>query len=120
MCLLEQILILDKVDQLLTTLPPRTAMSQLLLSDLSSLSSESKRKHPEVRTAAETALSALKSNPDGTINSTRSTSDDTLLRPILLGCETKNSKVISISVGILLRLVGMKVLNDVSSERKMD
>lgn len=95
-------------------------MSQLLLSDLSSLSSESKRKHPEVRTSADAALSALKSNPDGTLNSTRSggfgdAKDDTLLRPIILGCETKNSKVVAIAVGILMRLVGMKVVNDVSA-----
>ncbi|CAO1627360.1 unnamed protein product [Parajaminaea phylloscopi] len=108
-------------------------MSQLLLADLTSLSSESKRRSPDVRVAAEAALTALRSDFDATLqrcrrhgqvagadvyasyksapSSSALLQEDVLLKPILLACDAKtHSKVTGLAVALLQRLVTMKVV----------
>lgn len=116
-------------------------MSQLLLADLTSLSSESKRRCPEVRAAAEAALTALRSDFDATLQRCRQyqqtssqdvystsrkpdTSNDSaaalleqnlILKPIVLACNAKTHvKVVGLGVALLQRVVTMKVVPDVS------
>ncbi|KAL5521903.1 MON2 [Sanghuangporus sanghuang] len=80
-----------------------------LVTELQSLSSETRRKHSDVRDAAEKAISILRNLPD---QSTSRLSEDgaqaeELLRPIFMGCATKNTKVIAISMGALQRLIAL-------------
>ncbi|KAL5513923.1 hypothetical protein ACEPAG_2684 [Sanghuangporus baumii] len=80
-----------------------------LVTELQSLSSETRRKHSDVRDAAEKAISILRNQPD---QSTSRLSEDgaqaeELLRPIFMGCATKNTKVIAISMGALQRLIAL-------------
>ncbi|CEH17922.1 Uncharacterized conserved protein [Ceraceosorus bombacis] len=90
-------------------------MSERLLSELALLSSESKRKHPDVRTAADAALNALKSDQSVTLAAAKSESirayDNVLLRPLLLSCAAKTApKVTSIAVGMMQRVVDLKAV----------
>lgn len=94
-------------------------MSQLLLSELTSLSSETRRKHPEVRAAADAALAALKADQAQALRLAADASgpaqENLLLKPILLACTGKTApKVASIAVGLMQRVVGMKVVPEVS------
>ncbi|OBZ73105.1 Protein MON2 [Grifola frondosa] len=66
-----------------------------LVTELQSLASETRRKHPDVREAAE--------NLDGP-------QSDDLLRPVFMGCATKNAKVVAISLGSLQRLIALKAV----------
>ncbi|KAH7886558.1 hypothetical protein F5I97DRAFT_1868110 [Phlebopus sp. FC_14] len=83
-----------------------------LVTELQSLASESRRKHPEIREAAEKSLAILRSSPDQAIAylaSDGGQSDD-LLRPVFMGCATKNAKVVAISLGSLQRLIALKAV----------
>ncbi|KAG1789692.1 uncharacterized protein HD556DRAFT_1433599 [Suillus plorans] len=57
-----------------------------LVTELQSLASESRRKHPEIRES------------------------DDILRPVFMGCATKNAKVVAISLGSLQRLIALKAV----------
>ncbi|MCO5585402.1 hypothetical protein L7F22_039335 [Adiantum nelumboides] len=93
-------------------------MSQLLLSELTALSSESKRKSPDVRIASDTALSSLRSNGDALLAAKGEKAiqlkDNTLLQPIILACQGKTStpKVVGIAVGLLQRVIGLRIVRD--------
>ena len=67
-------------------------MSQLLLSELNALSSEAKRKSPEVRTAADAALTALRGKGEEILSRKGTLAvaegDNVLLQPIVLACES--------------------------------
>ncbi|KAH7925996.1 hypothetical protein BV22DRAFT_1111998 [Leucogyrophana mollusca] len=83
-----------------------------LVTELQSLASETRRKHPEIREAAEKSLTILRSSPDQAIAylaSDGAQSDD-LLRPVFMGCATKNAKVVAISLGSLQRLIALKAV----------
>ncbi|PIL34637.1 hypothetical protein GSI_03416 [Ganoderma sinense ZZ0214-1] len=83
-----------------------------LVTELQSLASETRRKHPEVREAAEKSLAILRSSPEQattTLASDGPQSDD-LLRPVFMGCATKNAKVVAISLGSLQRLIALKAV----------
>ncbi|KAG1830966.1 hypothetical protein DFJ58DRAFT_918292 [Suillus subalutaceus] len=80
--------------------------------ELQSLANESRRKHPEIREAAEKSLAILRSSPGQTTASLASDSiqSDDLLRPLFMGCATKNAKVVAISLGSLQRLIALKAV----------
>ncbi|KAF8435407.1 hypothetical protein L210DRAFT_3453035 [Boletus edulis BED1] len=83
-----------------------------LVTELQSLASESRRKHPEIREAAEKSLAILRSSPEqatASLASDGAQSDD-LLRPVFMGCATKNAKVVAISLGSLQRLIALKAV----------
>lgn len=77
-----------------------------LLTDLQSLSAETRRKYPDVRDASDKALSLLRS---AGVESYQIASGE-LLKPIFMGCATKNAKVIAIALGSLHRLISMKAV----------
>ncbi|KAI0073983.1 hypothetical protein K474DRAFT_1774330 [Panus rudis PR-1116 ss-1] len=83
-----------------------------LVTELQSLASETRRKHPDVREAAEKSLAILRSSPEqatANLASDGPQSDD-LLRPVFMGCATKNAKVVAISIGSLQRLIALKAV----------
>jgi hypothetical protein len=97
-------------------------MSQLLLSELAQLSSETKRKQPDVRAAADAALAALRADEQALLTATRSAKagtpagDVVLLRPILLVCQGKGQpKSVGIALGLLQRMLGMRIVPEVSA-----
>ncbi|TFY73222.1 hypothetical protein EWM64_g10790, partial [Hericium alpestre] len=74
-----------------------------------SLASETRRKHPDVREAAEKAIAILKAAPESasfTLDADGPHAND-LLRPVFMGCATKNAKVIGIALGPLQRLIAL-------------
>ncbi|KAI6043590.1 hypothetical protein EDC04DRAFT_668532 [Pisolithus marmoratus] len=83
-----------------------------LVTELQSLASESRRKHPEIREAAEKSLAILRSSPEQAIASLASdgAQSDDLLRPVFMGCATKNAKVVAISLGSLQRLIALRAV----------
>ncbi|PWN18267.1 hypothetical protein BCV69DRAFT_80150 [Microstroma glucosiphilum] len=110
-------------------------MSQLLLSDLTALANESRRRSPEVKTAADAALASLRADFDGTLakcrrDPRRSAASDVygreasfdagatqileehlLLRPIVLACNAKaHLKVAGLGVSLLQRIIAMRVV----------
>ncbi|ESK90972.1 hypothetical protein Moror_16370 [Moniliophthora roreri MCA 2997] len=83
-----------------------------LVTELQSLASETRRKHPEVREAAEKSLAILRASPEqatANLASDGPQSDD-LLKPVFMGCATKNAKVVAISLGSLQRLIALKAV----------
>jgi hypothetical protein len=92
-------------------------MSQLLVSELTALSSETKRKNPEVKAASEVALTALRYDEGALLKSSRENTqpeEDVLLKPIILACSAKatSAKVISLAVGLLQRIIGIKAVRE--------
>ncbi|PWN32751.1 uncharacterized protein FA14DRAFT_108908, partial [Meira miltonrushii] len=93
-------------------------MSQLLLSELTALSSESKRKSPDVRIASDAALTSLRTKGDVLLAAKGEEAiqlkDNILLQPIILACQGKTStpKVVGIAVGLLQRVIGLRIVRD--------
>ncbi|KAK7030884.1 Endocytosis and vacuole integrity protein [Paramarasmius palmivorus] len=95
------------------------AMSSLafLVTELQSLASETRRKHPELIAlgygkAAEKSLAILRASPEqATANlASEGPQSDDLLKPVFMGCATKNAKVVAISLGSLQRLIALKAV----------
>ncbi|KAI9013095.1 hypothetical protein BC832DRAFT_279766 [Gaertneriomyces semiglobifer] len=91
-----------------------SSLTTFLQNELLSLSSEARRKNPEIKEAAERLLYILRglkeksaaATPDGQDPVTAELAkNDEVLRPFLLSCETKNPKLIPIAVGCLQRLI---------------
>ncbi|KAF7985483.1 hypothetical protein HWV62_5261 [Athelia sp. TMB] len=83
-----------------------------LVTELQSLASETRRKHPEIREAAEKSLAILRASPEqATANlAADGPQSEDLLRPVFMGCATKNAKVVGISLGSLQRLIALKAV----------
>lgn len=83
-----------------------------LVTELQSLSSETRRKHPEIREAAEKSLAILRASPAqaSAVLGKDGPQSEELLRPIFMGCATKTPKVVAISLGSLQRLITMKAV----------
>ncbi|KAF7416059.1 hypothetical protein PC9H_002319 [Pleurotus ostreatus] len=83
-----------------------------LVTELQSLASETRRRHPEIREAAEKSLAILRSSPEQATTSLASDGPQSsdLLRPVFMGCATKNAKVVAISLGSLQRLIVLKAV----------
>ncbi|KII84914.1 hypothetical protein PLICRDRAFT_179240 [Plicaturopsis crispa FD-325 SS-3] len=83
-----------------------------LVTELQALASETRRKHPEIRDAAEKSLAILRASPEqatAKLAADGPQSED-LLRPVFMGCATRNAKVVGISLGSLQRLIALKAV----------
>ncbi|RXK40656.1 hypothetical protein M231_02113 [Tremella mesenterica] len=80
----------------------------ILVSELQALVQETRRRHPDVKDAGESALESLKSGPLPKPIPLKQA--DILLSPITLGCKTKTPKIIGISLAALQRLVALSGL----------
>ncbi|KAJ7054837.1 hypothetical protein C8F01DRAFT_1161520 [Mycena amicta] len=90
-----------------------------LVTELQSLASETRRKHPDIREAAEKSLAILRASPEqatANLASDGPQSED-LLRPVFMGCATRNAKVVAISLGSLQRLIALKAVPQSAVER---
>ncbi|KAH6597282.1 hypothetical protein BASA50_004633 [Batrachochytrium salamandrivorans] len=95
-----------------------------LQNDLVALSNEAKRKNPEIKEAAERLLYLLRSLkekqamlPPGaldTLTSDLAMTDDTV-RPFIMSCETKNPKLIPISINCLQKLISHHAIPESST-----
>ncbi|KAF8057511.1 hypothetical protein FPV67DRAFT_1527758 [Lyophyllum atratum] len=83
-----------------------------LVTELQSLASETRRKHPEIREAAEKSLAILRASPEQATQNLASDGPQSqdLLRPVFMGCATRNAKVVAISLGSLQRLIALKAI----------
>ncbi|VDB92020.1 unnamed protein product [Peniophora sp. CBMAI 1063] len=81
----------------------------MLVTELQALSSETRRKHPDVSSASERALSLLRTS---SASSTPPLSLDaqTLLAPILLGLQTRQAKPAALALAALQRAVLLKLV----------
>ncbi|KAI0048499.1 hypothetical protein FA95DRAFT_1517415 [Auriscalpium vulgare] len=84
-----------------------------LVTELQSLASETRRKHPEVREAAEKSLAILRASPEQATANLASDGPhaEDLLRPVFMGCATKNAKVVGIALGSLQRLIALRAVS---------
>ncbi|QRW03962.1 dimerization and cyclophilin-binding domain of Mon2 [Ceratobasidium sp. AG-Ba] len=103
-----------------------------LVTELQGLASETRRKHPDIREAAERSLTILRASPDSAIHVLHNgmfhnihdrptlslvpggPQADELLKPIFMGCTTRNSKVMTISIGSFQRLISMRAVPQTS------
>uniref|UniRef100_A0A0L8I109 Mon2/Sec7/BIG1-like HUS domain-containing protein n=1 Tax=Octopus bimaculoides TaxID=37653 RepID=A0A0L8I109_OCTBM len=84
-----------------------------LQTDLRQLSSEAKRKFPSVKEHSETALLKVRTivnrNENEIIPGLQSVSTD-LVRPFIMGCETKHSKLVQIGLSSIQKLISHEVV----------
>ncbi|GES88442.1 hypothetical protein RCL_jg5346.t1 [Rhizophagus clarus] len=107
-----------------------SGLTTSLNTELLQLSNEARRKHPEIKEAAERSIIILrthKERPGMNISQELAKNND-FLRPFILACETKHVKLITISIGCLQRLIShhaipessvrtvLKTLNDIMSQ----
>ncbi|PWY98795.1 hypothetical protein BCV70DRAFT_232833 [Testicularia cyperi] len=107
----------DSVDLSITDFPlHHHPPHSLLVSELTALSSEAKRKHPEIKQAADAFLARLKSDSESTLTACRTdagpATEHPLLKPVLLSCDSKLPKVVSLAMGLLQRILLMKLVPD--------
>ncbi|THH10921.1 hypothetical protein EW145_g989 [Phellinidium pouzarii] len=83
-----------------------------MLTATQSLASETRRKHPDVREAAEKAVAILRNLPDQATSrlAEDGPQSEDLLRPVFMGCATRNTKVTAISLGSLQRLITLQAV----------
>ncbi|XP_060551977.1 protein MON2 homolog isoform X2 [Ruditapes philippinarum] len=84
-----------------------------LQSDLRLLSTEGKRKHPNVKEASEQVqlkLRTISAKTEDALSGLVSASAD-ILQPFMLGCETKNVKLIQISLTAVQRLISHEAIS---------
>ncbi|CAG8574494.1 6023_t:CDS:2 [Paraglomus occultum] len=107
-----------------------SGLSTSLNTELLALSNEARRKHPEIKEAAERSifiLRTIKERPGFDISQELAKNSD-FLRPFVLACETKHIKLVTISIGSLQKLISrhaipetsikmiLKTLNDIVSQ----
>ncbi|CAG8443203.1 6201_t:CDS:10 [Funneliformis caledonium] len=109
-----------------------SGLTASLNTELLQLSNEARRKHPEIKEAAERSLiilrRLLKELPETDNISQELAKNNDFLRPFILACETKHVKLITTSIGCLQRLIShhaipdpsvktiLKTLNDIMSQ----
>ncbi|CAI9729658.1 protein MON2 homolog isoform X2 [Octopus vulgaris] len=90
-----------------------------LQTDLRQLSSEAKRKFPSVKEHSETALLKVRTivnrNENEIIPGLQSVSTD-LVRPFIMGCETKHSKLVQIGLSSIQKLISHEVVAQPAAE----
>ncbi|WFD25272.1 Endocytosis and vacuole integrity protein [Malassezia nana] len=92
-------------------------MPQRIVSELQVLVAETRRKYPDVRSAAEKVLQQLQSDTDGTMEALRQSpdvSDHPLVQAIVLACETRSPKVIQIALSLLHRSIMLRAVSEAS------
>ncbi|CAO3701224.1 unnamed protein product [Rhizopus stolonifer] len=84
-----------------------SGLTAFLQTELLTLSSEARRKHPEIKEAAErlgVILRSFKERPGYSIANELAKTEDAL-RPFVLACETKQIKLITIAIGCIQKLI---------------
>ncbi|KAF9010067.1 hypothetical protein BDQ17DRAFT_1273776 [Cyathus striatus] len=83
-----------------------------LVTELQSLASETRRKQPEIREAAEKSIAILRASPEQDVANLAvdDAQSEEVLKPVFMGCATKNAKVVAISLGSLQRLISLKAV----------
>ncbi|OWF34717.1 Protein MON2-like [Mizuhopecten yessoensis] len=96
---------------------PNTSLGKKLLdnlqTDLRTLSSESRRKHPNVKEASEQVqlrLRTISAKSEDIISGLLPASAE-IVHPFVLGCETKNSKIIQLCLMTVQRLISHEALS---------
>ncbi|KAG5355648.1 Protein MON2 [Yarrowia sp. B02] len=84
-------------------------MNQQLVVELSSLLAESKRRHPDLRQAAEYTLDAVKNKQPQDLKN-----DEKIAQPLVLACSSRNAKLTAIAVPLIQRLLAISALSDKS------
>ncbi|KAI8323752.1 hypothetical protein GQ54DRAFT_303150 [Martensiomyces pterosporus] len=90
-----------------------TNISTLLLNELQSLSTEARRKHPDIKEAAERViviLRGIKSTLPAAIAEELARSDE-VIRPFVLACKSGNHKLTATSVQCLQQLISHRALS---------
>ncbi|KAH7729489.1 hypothetical protein AAVH_02964 [Aphelenchoides avenae] len=87
---------------------------EYLMSDLRNLSTEAKKKHNHVKEAAESGLVKVRnistgSQPQSLLQNLRSACSE-ILHPLILGCSSKNPKLVQISLQAIQRMLQFRVV----------
>ncbi|KAL0093822.1 hypothetical protein F4703DRAFT_1831802 [Phycomyces blakesleeanus] len=93
-----------------------SGLTAFLQTELLFLSSEARRKHPEIKEAAErlsAILRSFKERPGYSIANELSKSEDAL-RPFVLACETKQVKLVTIAIGCIQKLISFHAIPETS------
>ncbi|EFO21823.2 hypothetical protein LOAG_06662 [Loa loa] len=90
-----------------------------LLSDLRTLSTEARKKHSQVKEAAESGLVKIKnisaaSNEQNLLTNIRFASAE-LLQPLILGCSSKNARLVQVSLQAIQKMVQHRVIESASA-----
>ncbi|KAG4301046.1 hypothetical protein PCK1_002745 [Pneumocystis canis] len=85
-----------------------------LTDDLTHLMNESRRKYPEIKTAAEESLNELKTFSDETQAIERIRQHSTFLTPFFLSCHLQPIKCCAIAIGCLQKLIAVSAIPDFS------
>ncbi|KAF7329520.1 Protein MON2 [Mycena kentingensis (nom. inval.)] len=91
-----------------------------LVTELQSLASETRRKHPDIREAADKSLAILRASPEqATANlASDGPQSEELLKPVFMGLGLRaNAKVVALSLGSLQRLIALKAVPQSAVER---
>ncbi|KAF9385298.1 hypothetical protein CPC16_008043 [Podila verticillata] len=114
------------------------SIAAYLQTELVALSNEARRKHPEIKevaitsqvavSAAERVIALLRHPGQGSNLANVLSQNQDVLKPFLLACDTKNAKLVTISMGCLRELIShrampegaievvLKTLNDIMSQ----
>ncbi|CAG7850918.1 SubName: Full=Related to MON2-Peripheral membrane protein with a role in endocytosis and vacuole integrity {ECO:0000313/EMBL:CCA72019.1} [Serendipita indica DSM 11827] len=84
-----------------------------LISELQALATETRRRYPDVREASDKAVALLRANPgaEGLTSLIDGAHGDDLMKPVFLGCASKNAKVITLALSVLQRLIALKAVS---------
>uniref|UniRef100_A0A0R3RXV2 Protein MON2 homolog n=1 Tax=Elaeophora elaphi TaxID=1147741 RepID=A0A0R3RXV2_9BILA len=93
-----------------------------LLSDLRTLSTEARKKHSQVKEAAESGLVKIKnisaaSNEQNLLTNIRCASAE-LLQPLILGCSSRNARLVQVSLQAIQKMVQHRVIESVRSRSR--
>lgn len=94
-----------------------------LQNDLRMLSTESKRKHPEVKESAERVqlkLRTISTKNESNIIAGLVPASAELVQPFVLGCETKNPKILPLCLICVQRLISYEAISTSAAERIID
>nr|KAG5711390.1 hypothetical protein BaRGS_025817 [Batillaria attramentaria] len=94
-----------------------------LQNDLRMLSSESKRKHPEVKESAETVqlkLRTISTKNESNIIAGLVPASAEIVQPFVLGCETKNPKLLPLCLICVQRLISYEAISTSAAEKVID
>ncbi|VDK63054.1 unnamed protein product [Onchocerca ochengi] len=90
-----------------------------LLSDLRTLSTEARKKHSQVKEAAESGLVKIKnisaaSSEQNLLTNIRCASAE-LLQPLILGCSSRNARLVQVSLQAIQKMVQHRVIESASA-----
>lgn len=94
-------------------------LAESLQNDLKSLSNEARRKYLPVKEAAESGIVKIRNIMAKNQDVMQAMQQDCaeLLQPFILGCDTKNSKLVQISVNGIQRLIAHGAMSTIAAEK---